>query len=175
MPTEQGHILPQNKAPKYKVIKTWLMPSFPLLVGWLVWYPPKRRSAVFIKVNLKSWDLRRQSSVHCSASLSLRLWASLPSLCFAPQLQNGGLSCSSFLNEFYFTAFYEYWNVPLWAIYSHFCLLQDGPIFPGSYSDFPQQWTWSCYLSFSPIPMSSQVMANTINCRFNCYRDAYVT
>ena len=27
---------------------------FPLLVGWLVQYPPKGRSAVFIKVNLKS-------------------------------------------------------------------------------------------------------------------------
>lgn len=93
VPTEQGHILLQNKVPKHSLMKTWLVPSIPLLVGCLA-----GKSAVFLKVNLKSWDLRGQSSVYCSARLFLRLWASLPFLCFAPQLQNQDLSCSSFLS-----------------------------------------------------------------------------
>lgn len=74
---------------------------FPMPMGWLVWYPPKGRSALFIRVNLKSWALRRQSLVCCSARLSLRLWASLTTsmLCYSSAKQGLLMLLFSHLNS----------------------------------------------------------------------------
>lgn len=166
--TEQGHFFLQNKAPKYKIINIWLVPSFPTV--------SRLASSVSAKQNYLMFPLRLIGRAELSGdwvqvtALPDCLWDlgqahHLCPLLFTMVVYYALLSSI----EFYFIVFNQYWNVPLWAIYSSFCLLQN--YFPGFYMDFLQQWTRPHCLYFSSIPMSPQIMANTINCRFHCYRD----